>query len=258
MLIERHRSDRAELIRSFIARRKLEYTTGPFPKLFDKSALHREPVSDFRPSAPTTPRIKIRDRSEKAFQRALFSQGQTEIVFGTGLQKLEWLDFELPVVPGKLPRRAACDLVARIDARETTLCEVKYSRTSESNTSSVLEYAVFELLYQLQLVALNAHNSKSVHHRGHQFKPFEWQDVAEARSAMILGNQHLWGRTDCGTRNRIQSLIRTAQDEIGIAIIPLSAADIVFDHPDEEYTPIWPEHVEKRLTVATPTEDAER
>jgi hypothetical protein len=244
---------RAKSIRRFIQDQAAcrEYKAERFRKLFELSDTHRA-AGIGRPSNPGLPEPEILDVSEKAFQRAIFYQGATEIEFPTGVRKVEWLDFELPIVPGFKGRRRACDLIAKIQDGETTICEAKY-RAQKASGSREPDYAIFELLFQLQSVALNANLSAGIHHCGDHFKVFSWMDIASAKTAMIVANRGWWsGKGHCD-RARILRLVDDIRRIIGIEILLFQTEDILFTQPLDprfRYKPKWPEGISTRWEPA--------
>lgn len=238
-------------VRTFIqdqaARR--EYIAERFKKLFELSNTHSS-AGKGRPSKPGMPQTLILDVSEKAFQRAIFNQGTTAIELPTGVRKVEWLDFELPVVPGFKGRRQACDLIAKIQDGDTTVCETKYLPAQRAPGSREPDYAIFELLFQLQVVALNGHLSADIHHCGERFKDFSWGDIASAKTAMLVANRGWWsGKGECD-RERISRLIDDIRIEVGIEILMFQTEDIAFPRPSAPYQPIWPKEVSTRWEPA--------
>ena len=184
---------------------------------------------------------------KKAFQRAIFNQGATEIEFPTGVTKVEWLDFELPIVPGFRGRRRACDLIGKVQNGDTTICEAKYLPARKASGSREPDYAIFELLFQLQSVALNAHLFAGIHHCGDPFRDFSWDDIASAKTAMIVANRGWWSGKGERDRARILRLVDGIRREVGIEILLFQTEDILFPKPlDSGYEPTWPEGISTR------------
>lgn len=109
-------------------------------------------------TSPGKPSRLIRDVGEKAAQRAYFFLGKTKI----GLDEVQWLDAEIPICPGKSPRRRCMDLFGhwRANSNHHVLAELKFSMRYGNSPA----YALFEALaYGASLYA----NRNSADLRGH-------------------------------------------------------------------------------------------
>jgi hypothetical protein len=104
----------------------------------------------------------IADTGEKAFQRALLNSGITYLQFPYNLEKILWLDGELPVIMNKSPRRMCVDLIGQIEGVQA-IVELKYGKGSATDHP---EYAALELLTYYYLILINGdklHENKIYH-----------------------------------------------------------------------------------------------
>ena len=159
------------------------------------------------------------------------------------MRKVEWLDFELPVVPGFRGRRGACDLIAKIHDGDTTICEAKYSRPRKASGARDPDYAIFELLFQLQAVALNAHLFAGICHRGESFRKFLWPDIASAKTALIVAITGWWSGKRPADQKRILQLVDDIRTEVGVEVFLFQTQDVEFAPPLRPYEPKWPKGV---------------
>lgn len=246
--------ERAKSIRAFIQDQatRSEYIAERFTNLFKLSDTHSS-AGEGRPSKPGTPALRINSTAETAFQRAIFNQGTTEAEFISGIRTLAWLDYELPYLPGSTPRRGACDLIAKIQDGDTTICEAKYSPPLQSSGSRDPDHAVIELLFQLQAVAFNAHLFGGIRHQGERFVDFSWGDIGCANIALVVANRSWWRGKGERDRTRISRLIDDVRIEVGIDILLFQTEDVEFNKlldPFFPYEPRWPEGISTRWEPA--------
>lgn len=104
-------------------------------------------------TAPGEVEMKIADTGEKAAQRAILRQGETDDIHGS---RIRWIDAEVPVCPGGNPRRRCVDLLGArligkpryqnpLEIRRLRIVELKFT-TAAGQLSDSPPCAIFEAL----------------------------------------------------------------------------------------------------------------
>lgn len=133
--------------------------------------------------------LDISDTGEKAYQRAIFISGKTQL---NTLGEIVWKDLELPVVFNKSSRRRCIDLVGAMSNGLSVLCELKFA-TQKSNSNSPV-YAIIELLIYYYLIQENYESldERKVYHKNEIVKPFKWKDLTQHSVFIVAGNEKYW------------------------------------------------------------------
>lgn len=144
------------------------------------------------PSSPGKPNLNnIKSTGEKAFQRAIINGKYTEYENKGEIEKIIWLDLELPVTLNKSPRRISMDLIGNLDGIPV-LCELKYFEKSSSNHPV---YAIVELLMYKYLIYCNYKklDKYEVHHHL-VLKDFKWEVIIKNHfpALIVAANKKYW------------------------------------------------------------------
>jgi hypothetical protein len=173
-------------------------------KIIDSVANEDQNVSEFKTklenaanfgdvdSNPDIISFEIEDINEKAFQRATLSSKITLLDFkhGKKLERVEWLDGELPVVLNKSPRRPCIDLIGSLDGIPI-ICELKFSNNSNSNSPI---YATIQLLTYYCFIQFNAEflDKYNVFHKN--LGQFKWSVIVKNGfpRLIVCANKSYW------------------------------------------------------------------
>jgi hypothetical protein len=145
------------------------------------------------PSSPKKPNLtNIKSTGEKALQRAIFNEKYSFLDYQNGnIEKVTWLDLELPVILNINPRRCSLDLIGALDGIPL-LCELKYFEKSPSNHPL---YAIFELLMYRYFIQCNYQklDKYEVHHHL-VLDNFKWDVIVKNVSPVLIvaGNTKYW------------------------------------------------------------------
>lgn len=149
-------------------------------------------------SNPGPPNLTgVIDTGEGALQRALINAGEIVIENEGRKDRVQWWDFELPVVMNPNSRRMSIDLVGAVEGTPA-LCELKYSKKHDSSEHPW--YAIVELLVYRYLIHEN-HEKLDKHSVHHGVKEdFRWGDIVDTPSHyfLIAANKKYW---DCWLQN---------------------------------------------------------
>ena len=190
------------------------------------------------PTNPGPTSFIIGNTTEAAFQRAIFNNQKVVLDNGEMKTEVQWLDFELPVVLNKNPRRLCLDLIGMTLDGVPVICELKFSNKSKSNHPI---YGVIELLMYYYYIRCN-HDVLDVHHAG--FKKFEWSYIAnfESPKLLLVANKKYWdywlNRID---KETFSSQIKYFWDKLNVNIECFSTDDEDFESQKgeyEKYTPV--------------------
>lgn len=134
----------------------------------------------------------IEATTEVALQRAMFILGSSKR--GLKDDEIEWLDMEIPVVPGNARR---LDLIGRYKkSKEFVICELKYGNSLKRSNSP--QYAADEVVRYYELIKRNYAFVKNKHHyvpNEDQYvgKVFDWKDVISRNTKLIVvANAAYW------------------------------------------------------------------
>lgn len=151
------------------------------------------------PSSPGKPNLNhIKSTGETAFQRAIFNGIETELTNGTELiNKVRWLDLELPVTLNKNSRRRCLDLVGSLDHSDSpVLCELKFCTNCDSYASNHPVYAIVELLVYYYLLLSNYENldDRKVYHKLDGMRNFTWSTFLKRAPVLLIvaANESYW------------------------------------------------------------------
>lgn len=150
--------------------------------------------TEVHPSSPKKPNLdNIAATGERAYQRGIVNEKFTLLddKKDTPLEKVTWLDLELPVVLGKSPRRMSIDLIGSLDGIPV-LCELKYNERSNSDHPI---YAIVELLTYRYFIQCNYEklDEYDVHHHL-VIEDFKWSVIAKNPfpKLIIAANKKYW------------------------------------------------------------------
>lgn len=153
-----------------------------------------EHITGDHPSKPSKPNLdRIKSTGEKAFQRAIFNGKESFLDYKkpSGLEKVTWLDIELPVTLNKNSRRNCVDIIGSLDGIPV-LCELKYYERTPSNHPI---YGVVELLVYYYLIHNNYQklDKYNVHHHL-VIKNFKWEVIVNNGfpKLLVVANKDYW------------------------------------------------------------------
>lgn len=153
-----------------------------------------EHITGDHPSKPSKPNLdRIKSTGEKAFQRAIFNGKESFLDYKklSGLEKVTWLDIELPVTLNKNSRRNCVDIIGSLDGIPV-LCELKYYECTPSNHPI---YGVVELLVYYYLIHNNYQklDKYNVHHHL-VIKNFKWEVIVNNGfpKLLVVANKDYW------------------------------------------------------------------
>ena len=111
---------------------------------------------------PRVPEKLIRDTSEKAFQRAIFSATKIKTHLTNKLTiDLFLIEFEIPVILNRKPRRKSVDLISK-SISSFQIHEVKFNRSKDSPFFAASEIHKYRHIISENHALLDKNN---VHHR---------------------------------------------------------------------------------------------
>jgi len=188
------------------------------------------------PSSPGKPNLtNIKSIGETAFQRGIFNSGETllDCKNSNGLERIKWLDLELPVTFNKNARRCCLDLIGSLDDIPV-ICELKFRKPSKPSKSNHPLYGVVELLIYYYLIYCN-YKKLEEHKIHHQLdnSSFTWSDFAKNETPLLLlvANKSYWtywlNRKDINKTELFQKLSELGK-RLGLNIHLFEAEDIDF------------------------------
>ena len=134
----------------------------------------------------------IEATTEVALQRAMFILGSSKR--GLKDDEIEWLDMEIPVVPGNARR---LDLIGQYKkSKEFVICELKYGNSFKRSNSP--QYAADEVVRYYELIKRNIAFVNNKHHyvpNEDQYvgKKFDWKDViSRGTKLIVVANAAYW------------------------------------------------------------------
>lgn len=133
--------------------------------------------------------IDVSDISEKAFQRALFCANET---IKGGKTRIQWLDYEVPVIINNKSRRDSLDLIGVYvnGPKKGTfiICEVKFAYDDyHSNCPSKAEE---ELQRYVEGIGDGIELELNQVHHGNAL--FDWREVSQKYEKWVLANSAYW------------------------------------------------------------------
>jgi hypothetical protein len=138
----------------------------------------------------------IADVGEKAFQRGIYYGESTSLNYSSlkPLEKITWIDIEIPVVLSNKSRRPCIDIIGTTESN-LILCELKHSKEKINPTESPI-YAVYELLIYYYFVRCNFKNLdiEKVYRPIAQEKEFNWEKYLKDSVPLLLvtANASYW------------------------------------------------------------------
>lgn len=151
-------------------------------------------VSDGYKTSPGKANLhKIRSTSETAYQRAIFLQEESKLIFENNhTENVRWMDLELPVTFSENSRRRCVDLVGTIDDTPF-ICELKFMKKGKSTGDSPL-YGVLELVIYYYFVTKfnSALENHKVHHQNSEVTKFDWKDLLKTEHLIFAANEDYW------------------------------------------------------------------
>lgn len=201
-------------------------------------------------STPGTLKYEIKDKREKAIQRAILGLVGKSIIYPSAETTLDksppyckeqfenktiyWIDMELPVIFSKNSRRTCIDLLG-LSGEQPVVCELKFVN-NDGYLSNCPIYAAMELLsYHLYIVA-NQEKLKNENIR-HKFVEKHPKDIGSGiwtnydknnPILLVAANIGYWKKwTDISLES-----FKKLSDRVGVSIMPYSFVDISFCKKD--------------------------
>jgi hypothetical protein len=141
------------------------------------------------------PQSEIKDTGEKAYQRAFFKHGKTILKTSnpTETKKVEWLDYEVPVIFSGSARRTSLDLIGKIaDNAEGAKSEYAIAEIKDIKGNSPF-YAIFEVLeYALLIKNLVLKGVKPPYHSINNDYNDYWGDYLDCKYLIIGAPDAYW------------------------------------------------------------------
>ena len=203
-------------------------------KAFDKlkaivSEADKNPISHKTKPGKHSSDVSNENKTETAFQRALYDHSEGQIQLG----KVSWCDIELPVTFSKKGRRRCVDLIGRLEGCGDFLCELKYANPKSKSppSSNCPDYAVLEALLYYGLVQKNQgelHKWKVW--RKNLKLEFSWVDVEKSKTIMVLANESFWKKAqeNSAASERIGKLVNSIQEELKVKVLLYKTPDFDF------------------------------
>lgn len=203
-----------------------KYKNKKFQKLKELSEEVNQNPHETRPNTPNL--CEVKNVSETAFQRAIFNEKTSSLIFTDGNEKeVKWLDLELPVTfKPKTPRRRCVDLIGKLDDKPF-ICELKYMKESKGAKGDPPEYGLFELLIYFYFVSLNSKSLDENNVRHKDMPQFEWSKLSENKFMILAANKRYWDYWE--DKTNIFSLIKEAQEELEIEIYLFKTENVDFE-----------------------------
>ena len=195
---------------------------------------------------PDIPEHEIKDKREKAIQRAILGLvgkslicPSAETILGESSQyckkTIYWIDMELPVVFSSNSRRTCIDLLG-ISGGQPVVCELKFVNNDSRYRSNCPIYAAMELLnYHLYIVANQEKlNKGNIRHEFVEIRPEDigsgiWANYDKNNPILLVAaNIGYWKKwTDISLES-----FKKLSDIVGVSIMPYSFDDISFCKKD--------------------------
>ena len=146
-------------------------------------------VGESYPTRPREPAKKIRDTSEKAFQRAIFSAGNIKVhSAGHSSIYLHLLDYEIPVILNRNSRRKSIDLISKSSSKYQVI-EIKFNKSADSPYFAASEIIKYRHIVSINYALLDEYR---VHHCGSEFTYFAWNELNADCEMYVLANEAYW------------------------------------------------------------------
>ena len=198
------------------------------------------------PSKPGKFAEKIKDTSEKAYQRAILFDKNTKLNDKAD-NEITWYDIELPVVLNKNSRRQCIDLIG-YDKNRFVLCELKFNNKKDSPIA-----ATRELLEYYRLIFKNAGylDKYSIHHSNEMCnKDWQWTSILRDNPLLVVAaNEKYWKywmkKKNLDFNKQLQE-IKTWSIELGIDIDLYKTEDFDFMSQRNNQSAYWPKLITNR------------
>jgi len=134
--------------------------------------------------------LKLAGTSENAYKYAFLKGKQAQINFVNGKSiKLDWLDMEVPVMPGENPRRRCLDLIGK--TREGNKADFVIAELKKEGGDSPF-YAAYEAIFYALSVKNNT--KELVHHPSFDGAPIEnyWKYYKNCKYLIVAATNKYW------------------------------------------------------------------